>query len=357
MTAFHSGLSGIEVPVVVLVRLDDQGRAGSSREALGDLEGHHVVEGSVRQQRRDAHRQPLDRRRDARRLAVEETVHDPVREPQLAGALQVEHAGLRHDPRQWHARVLARGGPRGQVTACGMTDRHHPRQVHAIELGELVDGRAHVVERLRHAAAVAQPAVLDVPRRPAALGKVLGQRLVQVEAVLGLPEPAVDDDRHRALAIEHAELRGVVAVAMDGLPHRQMLGHAPLRRMACFGDATGPGRSGVQGPARLHAARASVLRPVRAAVLGGLGVALPARAAARELPLAHPPQPPRRGAGDRLLPRARRAAGGQRGHDPRPEPQRPAPRRGAPGGAGRHGGRSRRAQAAPRQGSVRVRRA
>ena len=116
------------------------------------------------------------------------------------------------------------------------------------------------------------------------------------------------------------------------------------------------GRSGVQGPARLHPARASVLRPVRAAVLGELGVALPARAAARELPLAHPAQSSRCWAGDRLLPRACRTPGGQRGHDPRPEPQRPAPRRGAPGGAGRHGSRSRRAQAAARQGSVRLRR-
>ena len=42
--------------------------------------------------------------------------------------------------------------------------------------------------------------------------------------------------------------------------------------------------------------------------------------------------------------------------DPRPEPQRPAPRRGAPGDAGRDGGRSRRAQASARQGAVRLRR-
>ena len=69
------------------------------------------------------------------------------------------------------------------------------------QLGELVDRRRHVLERARPAAArLADPPVLDVPRRVAAADEIGGQRFHQVEAVRGPPEPTVDQDDDRVRA-------------------------------------------------------------------------------------------------------------------------------------------------------------
>ena len=116
-------------------------------------------------------------------------------------------------PVSGHLRRLAGRRPRRQVPAGAVADRHDATAVHR-QVGEQIDRGGHVLERRRHAAAVAEPPVLDVPRRPPARGEILRQRLHQVQSVLVLPEPAVDEHRDRPLAVQHAVLRGVVAVPM-----------------------------------------------------------------------------------------------------------------------------------------------
>ena len=98
---------------------------------------------------------------------------------------EVEHAGLRHAGRRPHGRVRAGragrqagppGGPHGQLPAGRVPDRDHAVGVD-VERGQVVDAGRDVVEGRRPAAAVADPAVLEVPaacsrarrgRRPAA---------------------------------------------------------------------------------------------------------------------------------------------------------------------------------------------
>src|SRR3954463_1435359 len=64
------------------------------------------------------------------------------------------------------------------------------------ELDEVVDPRSDVLERVGPAAAVAEPAVLEVPRRQAVRDEVLAQRAHQLAAEAGAPEAAVYDHRH-----------------------------------------------------------------------------------------------------------------------------------------------------------------
>ena len=70
------------------------------------------------------------------------------------------------------------------------------------------------------AAAVADPAVLDVPRGPARVGERRGERLAEGAVVRRLPEPAVDHHDDAAgvarRAVELDELLRVVAVRRSG---------------------------------------------------------------------------------------------------------------------------------------------
>jgi hypothetical protein len=72
-----------------------------------------------------------------------------------------------------------------------VADDRHFAQVEArvVEGREVVDRRAHVVERHRIPAALvpAEPAVLDVPGREAASHDIGGQRLHHDLAVFGAP--------------------------------------------------------------------------------------------------------------------------------------------------------------------------
>jgi hypothetical protein len=79
-----------------------------------------------------------------------------------------------------------------------VAERHHAREVEAVDLRELVDARADVVGRLRPPATVPDPAVLEVPGGPALLRERRGERTAEREVVLRAPEPAVDDDDHPA---------------------------------------------------------------------------------------------------------------------------------------------------------------
>ena len=224
-TAFQSGLSGSRWPKWSSSgsTISDAPLAAANRCA--DLHRHDVVQPAVREQRGHAEREPLDRGRDRRRVVAEEAVDDAVGQPQLARSGQVQHARLGDDAGERDLRRLAGRRPRRQVPAGAVADRHDATAVHR-QVGQQIDRGGHVVERRGHAAAVAEPAVLDVPRRPAARGEILRQRLHQVQSVLVLPEPAVDEHRDRPLAVQHAVLRGVVAVPMklrlqgSGVPPR-----------------------------------------------------------------------------------------------------------------------------------------
>ena len=217
-TAFQSGLSGSMWPKWSSSGSTSKVAPLASAKRCEISTGHDVVEAAVGEQGGNAEREPLDRRGQARRLVAQELLHDVVGEVQLGGALQVQHTRLRDHLRHRHQRVLARRRPGRQMAAGGVADRDHAREVD-IQRGQEVDRVGHVLERGGHATAVAQPPVLDVPRRPAARREVLRERVHQRQVVAIAPEPAVDEDRDRPLAVQHAVLRGVVAVVMP-LRHR-----------------------------------------------------------------------------------------------------------------------------------------
>ena len=97
---------------------------------------------------------------------------------------------------------------RGEVAARAVADGHAPGRVER----ERLRRRDDVVERRGHAAAVAEPPVLDVPRRPPARGEVGAQRVHQRPVVARAPEAAVEHDRHAGRLAggpeQLAELRG-----------------------------------------------------------------------------------------------------------------------------------------------------
>jgi hypothetical protein len=141
---------------------------------------------------------------------------------------EVEDAGLRDDAGERHARALARRRPCGQLAAGGVADGDDPAAgLDPVDAGERVDGGGDVVERLRVAAAAAQAAVLEVPRRPAGRGEVVADPVHQRAVVAVAPEAAVDqhgDSRARAVgARQLAELRRVRPV---GDPFHPLGGHA-----------------------------------------------------------------------------------------------------------------------------------
>ena len=89
------------------------------------------------------------------------------------------------------------------------------RAVDVRQFGQVVDRGAHVVERrpARRRRCRAAGTRCSTPPSRARRGP-RASASISVEAVLGLPEAAVDEHRDRPLAVQHAVLRGVVAVAM-----------------------------------------------------------------------------------------------------------------------------------------------
>ena len=102
--------------------------------------------------------------------------------------------------------------PEREVPAGRVADRDGRR-------ADEVERRRHVVERRRPAAAAAEPAVLDVPRRPARGGQVLAELVHQVPVVRIAPEAAVEHHRRPARLARRRELlddlRRVVAVPVE----------------------------------------------------------------------------------------------------------------------------------------------
>ena len=86
-----------------------------------------------------------------------------------------------------------------------MTERADAPEVEpwVAQLGEMVDGGRHVIERGRPATALpaSEPAVLDVPYRNPATSEVHRHELLQALAVAGTPVTAVDGHRHGELAV------------------------------------------------------------------------------------------------------------------------------------------------------------
>ena len=221
---------------------------------------HDVVAAAVREQRRHAERQPLGgrgrgvavgHRLRRRRRAARGTT--PRESPSSAAQPQVDDAGLRDDGRHRHAGALARREPGREVPARGVADARagrrrassvhagcaarRPRAARGPEVGEVVDGGGHVVERLREAAARAAPeaAVLDVPRRPAARGEVRAQRVHLLAAVARAPEAAVqqDGDGVRSVAVRQVQLGVLRAGRAVGMAlRRRHPATAPPRRAA-----------------------------------------------------------------------------------------------------------------------------
>ena len=126
---------------------------------------------------------------------------------------------------------------KARLPAGRVADRHHVGEVEPLlEPAELVDPRGHVLERRRPAAAAApaQPAVLEVPDRPAAPGEVGHETVLEPAVVAGAPEAAVDEHGHgvgrRAVRgqRELAELIAMRAVRVRAGADRPKLHCRPL---------------------------------------------------------------------------------------------------------------------------------
>ena len=232
-TASQSGFAGVDVAEVVLVGQQHElalvpRRARRALELLAHRGRDDVVLAAVRQQQRHADRQPRGGRRGGvavgllLRRAAEQPPHHALGELPLPRALEVEHARLRDDAGDRHPRPRPRRGERGEVAAGGVADRHDPVEVERREhVAQVVDAGRHVLERVRPAAAAEapEPPVLEVPRRPAALGQVAAETVHELARVLRAPEAAVDDDGDGVRAVtagevQLAELRALVAVAV-----------------------------------------------------------------------------------------------------------------------------------------------
>ena len=150
---------------------------------------------------------------EGERGAVPEVVRD--RRP------QVEHPGLADDVGEGRAvgpavEAQPRACPGGEVPAGRVAERDDRTRGVG---GHRTDRGVDVVEGRGEAAAVADPAVLHVGRRPAARRQVLGQRRAVVGAVLRLPEPAVeDDDQPPAGAVGDVEVDPLARVVAVGDP-------------------------------------------------------------------------------------------------------------------------------------------
>ena len=101
-----------------------------------------------------------------------------------------------------------------------------------LEVGERIDTRRDIEERVRPAAAATDAAVLEIPCRHTVRGQIEAEAIHERPVVLGAPVPAVCDDRNRMgpgarREEELHELARVRAVGMRGT------GHAPGRIRTC----------------------------------------------------------------------------------------------------------------------------
>jgi hypothetical protein len=91
-----------------------------------------------------------------------------------------------------------------------------------VELAEMIDPCRNVLEGRRPAAPAAQaePAVLEVPDRPAAARQVGDEQVLEPQAIPGPPEPAVDQDNNgpRAAALGRSQLTELVPAAAVRVP-------------------------------------------------------------------------------------------------------------------------------------------
>ena len=99
-----------------------------------------------------------------------------------------------------------------------MTERADAPEVEpwVAQLGEMVDGGRHVIERGRPATALpaSKPAVLDVPHRNPAAGEVHRHELLQPLAVARTPVAAMDGHRHGELAVAARQVQIGALAAM-----------------------------------------------------------------------------------------------------------------------------------------------
>jgi hypothetical protein len=176
---------------------------------------------------------------------------------------EVEHAGLRDDGVDRHARVHSRraarqgpptGRPERKLSTGRVADSADVGKVERrVQLGERVDPGRYVEERVRPPAARAYPAVLEVPGGDPVGGEVDADALQQRPVVLGAPVSAVDDDagRKRPGAGGQEELPELARV---GAVRVRRPSHAPgrirtcglaLRRRALYPLSYGRGRGSV----------------------------------------------------------------------------------------------------------------
>ena len=87
---------------------------------------------------------------------------------------EVDDPGLRDRVRDANPWILPSGRPERELAARRMADRHDGAEpeLRSGKAAEMIDPRCDVVERRRPAAAGAEPAVLEVPGRPARLDQV-----------------------------------------------------------------------------------------------------------------------------------------------------------------------------------------
>ena len=128
--------------------------------------------------------------------------------------------------------------PQRQLAARGVPERHHAPGVSGDGCSiERSDRRCDVGERRRPAAAVGtDPAVLDVPRQPAATGQIDRECVHQAEVVAVPPVAAMDDDGNG---------RGAGALAggqprLDPAARRGAVANRPPLLVAQAADSIGP---------------------------------------------------------------------------------------------------------------------
>jgi len=114
-----------------------------------------------------------------------------------------------------------RRGPEGKLTACAVTDRANSIEIErGLEIGQQVDPRGDVGERLRPATAVSCAPVFEVPRGEIFPREVLAKSRHQRPVVARFPVAAVDDHDHcmRPAAVgqeQLAELARIVSVSVQ----------------------------------------------------------------------------------------------------------------------------------------------
>ena len=139
---------------------------------------------------------------------AEQRVDDPPRAGKVGDGCERGNAAKAHSRHGAHRRgrqPAPTGGPQRELPAGRVADGRDAVEVEprVVEQREVVDRGGDVVEGLRPATALAaaQPAVLDVPGRPAVAREVRGDRAGRELAVDRLPVPPVQHDRDGVRAV------------------------------------------------------------------------------------------------------------------------------------------------------------